>query len=142
MRGQILKRNDGDGVGIRVSGNGVKIAEGIQHLIIAIGRVGRKITYVTGEDIPLCIDVQLENREQFAGVGECRTHQNGFMIGQKLNLRDSDDSVGRAERLAPEQSVVLVRTVEHGGFLGVANLILAENAADIRKKDFGNDCIG
>lgn len=70
MRGQILKGNDGDGVGIRVSGNGVKIAEGIQHLIIAIGRVGRKIANVAGKDIPLCIDVQLENREQFAGVGE------------------------------------------------------------------------
>ena len=60
MRGQILKGNDGDGVGIRVSGSGVKIAEGIQHLIIAIGRVSRKIANVAGKDIPLCIDVQLE----------------------------------------------------------------------------------
>ena len=142
MRGQILKGNDGDGVGIRVSGNGVKIAEGIQHLIIAIGRVSRKIANVAGKDIPLCIDVQLENREQFAGVGECRTHQNGFMIGQKLNLRDSDDSVGRAERFAPEQSVLLVCTVEYGGLIRVPNLILAENAAVIRKIDFGNDRIG
>ena len=52
MRGQILKGNDGDGVGIRVSGNGVKIAEGIQHLIIAIGRVGRKIANVAERIFP------------------------------------------------------------------------------------------
>lgn len=64
------------------------------------------------------------------------------MIGQKLNLRDSDDSVGRAERFAPEQSVLLVCTVEYGGLIRVPNLILAENAAVIRKIDFGNDRIG
>ena len=108
MRGQILKRNDGDGFFI-IACDGVNMPLCVRANVIQISDAGGEIANIDCGDIPLCVQVEPIDGEQLARVSHCRAVKRDRTVGRGESFGYADDGFGCAERFLIEHAVFRVK---------------------------------
>ena len=108
MRGQILKRNDGDGFFI-IACDGVNMPLCVRANVIQISDAGGEIANIDCGDIPLCVQVEPIEGEQLARIGHCRAVKRDRTVGRGESVGYADDGFGCAERFLIEHAVFRVK---------------------------------